>query len=122
MTDEHGPIAADVVVNAGGIYANQIGRMAGVEVPIVPFAHQYLITKPVEGGSVDLPTMRDPDRLVYFRGEAGGGLVMGGYEREPGAVGGAGRTVPPTSTTSCCPTIGSGSSRSPRTRSGWCPR
>ena len=82
-TDEHGPIAADVVVNAGGIYANQIGRMAGIEVPIVPFAHQYLLTKPVAGGSVDLPTMRDPDRLVYFRGEAGGGLVMGGYERNP---------------------------------------
>jgi glycine cleavage system aminomethyltransferase T/glycine/D-amino acid oxidase-like deaminating enzyme len=82
-TPEHGPIAADVVVNAGGMYANQIGRMAGVEVPVVPFAHQYLLTKPVEGGSVDLPTMRDPDRLVYFRGEAGGGLVVGGYERNP---------------------------------------
>ena len=82
-TQEHGPIAADVVVNAGGMYANQIGRLAGVEVPVVPFAHQYLLTKPVEGGSVDLPTMRDPDRLVYFRGEAGGGLVMGGYERNP---------------------------------------
>ncbi len=82
-TDEHGPIAADVVVNAGGMYANQIGRLAGVEVPVVPFAHQYLLTKPVPGGSVDLPTMRDPDRLVYFRGEAGGGLVMGGYERNP---------------------------------------
>ena len=49
----------------------------------MPFAHQYLLTKPVEGGSVDLPTMRDPDRLVYFRGEAGGGLVVGGYERNP---------------------------------------
>ncbi|MGH2596055.1 MAG: GcvT family protein [Actinomycetota bacterium] len=83
VTQEHGPIAAEVVVNAGGMYANQIGRMAGVEVPVVPFAHQYLLTKPVEGGSVDLPTMRDPDRLVYFRGEAGGGLVMGGYERNP---------------------------------------
>ncbi|MGZ5298724.1 MAG: GcvT family protein [Actinomycetota bacterium] len=83
VTDEHGPIGTDVVVNAGGMYANQIGRLAGVEVPVVPFAHQYLLTKPVEGGSVDLPTMRDPDRLVYFRGEAGGGLVMGGYERHP---------------------------------------
>ena len=83
VTDEHGSIAADVVVNAGGMYANQIGHLAGVEVPVVPFAHQYLLTKPVEGGSVDLPTMRDPDRLVYFRGEAGGGLVMGGYERNP---------------------------------------
>jgi 4-methylaminobutanoate oxidase (formaldehyde-forming) len=83
VTEEHGPIEADVVVNAGGMYANQIGHLAGVEVPVVPFAHQYLLTKPVEGGSVDLPTMRDPDRLVYFRGEAGGGLVMGGYERNP---------------------------------------
>jgi 4-methylaminobutanoate oxidase (formaldehyde-forming) len=83
VTTEHGPIAADVVVNAGGMYANQIGRLAGVEVPVIPFAHQYVLTKPVEGGSVDLPTMRDPDRLVYFRGEAGGGLVMGGYERNP---------------------------------------
>ncbi len=82
-TEEHGPITSDVVVNAGGMYANQLGRMAGVEVPVVPFAHQYLLTKPVPGGSVDLPTMRDPDRLVYFRGEAGGGLVMGGYERHP---------------------------------------
>jgi glycine/D-amino acid oxidase-like deaminating enzyme len=83
VTQEHGPIEADVVVNAGGMYANQIGHLAGVEVPVVPFAHQYVLTKPVEGGSVDLPTMRDPDRLVYFRGEAGGGLVMGGYERHP---------------------------------------
>ena len=83
VTEEHGAIAADVVVNAGGMYANQIGHLAGVEVPVVPFAHQYLLTKPVEGGSVYLPTMRDPDRLVYFRGEAGGGLVMGGYERNP---------------------------------------
>src|SRR5712691_2514317 len=60
VTEEHGPIAADVVINAGGVYANQIGRLAGVEVPVVPFAHQYLLTKPVAGGSVDLPTMRDP--------------------------------------------------------------
>jgi len=83
VTAEHGPIAADVVVNAGGMYANQIGRMAGVEVPVVPFAHQYLLTKPIDGVTPELPTMRDPDRLVYFRGEAGGGLVVGGYERDP---------------------------------------
>jgi glycine cleavage system aminomethyltransferase T/glycine/D-amino acid oxidase-like deaminating enzyme len=76
-------IRADVVVNAGGMYAHQIGLLAGVHVPIVPFAHQYLLTKPIEGVTPELPTMRDPDRLVYFRGEAGGGMVMGGYERNP---------------------------------------
>lgn len=77
------PIRTDVVVDAGGMYANQIGRMAGVEVPVVPFAHQYLLTAPIEGVGTGLPTMRDPDRLVYFRAEAGGALVMGGYERNP---------------------------------------
>jgi glycine cleavage system aminomethyltransferase T/glycine/D-amino acid oxidase-like deaminating enzyme len=78
-----GDLRADVVVDAGGMYANQIGRMAGVEVPVVPFAHQYLVTKPIEGVRADFPTMRDPDRLVYFRAEGGGSLVMGGYERNP---------------------------------------
>ncbi|MDP9242487.1 MAG: FAD-dependent oxidoreductase, partial [Actinomycetota bacterium] len=83
LTEEHGPIAAEVVVNAGGMYANQIGRLAGVEVPVVPFGHQYLLTEPIEGVSAELPTLRDPDRLVYFRQEAGGALVVGGYERLP---------------------------------------
>jgi glycine cleavage system T protein len=83
--DDGSTIATDIVVNAGGIYANEIGAMAGVEVPIVPFAHQYVLTAPLDGVRADLPTMRDPDRLVYFRPEAGGGLVMGGYERDPRA-------------------------------------
>jgi glycine cleavage system T protein len=77
------PVRTEIVVNAGGMYANQIGHLAGVEVPVVPFAHQYLLTKPIEGVRPDIPTMRDPDRLVYFRQEAGGGLVVGGYERNP---------------------------------------
>ena len=50
-------------------------------VPIIPMAHEYLITKP-HGVPLDVPTMRDPSLLVYFRGESGG-LVMGGYERQP---------------------------------------
>jgi glycine cleavage system aminomethyltransferase T/glycine/D-amino acid oxidase-like deaminating enzyme len=83
VTEEDGPIEVDVVVNAGGMFANQLGRMAGVEVPVVPFGHQYLLTEPIDGVEPELPTMRDPDRLVYFRPEAGGGLVIGGYERNP---------------------------------------
>ncbi len=81
--EDREPIQTDVVVNAGGMFAGQIGRLAGVEVPVVAFAHQYLLTKPIDGVRADLPSMRDPDRLVYFRPEAGGGLVMGGYERNP---------------------------------------
>lgn len=78
---DKGAIESDVVVNAGGMFAGEIGRLAGVTVPIVPMAHEYLITRP-SGIAPDVPTMRDPSLLVYFRGESGG-LVMGGYERNP---------------------------------------
>ncbi|MDQ3867557.1 MAG: FAD-binding oxidoreductase, partial [Actinomycetota bacterium] len=76
-----GPIEAEVVVNAGGMFAAEIGAMAGVVVPIVPMAHEYLVTRPLDV-PLEVPTMRDPSLLVYFRGESGG-LVMGGYERHP---------------------------------------
>jgi 4-methylaminobutanoate oxidase (formaldehyde-forming) len=79
---EWGPIEAEIVVNAGGMFAAEIGRLAGVRVPIVPFAHEYLVTQPFRErpAGEHLPTLRDPDLLVYFR-EEGAGLVMGGYER-----------------------------------------
>ncbi|MDQ3129117.1 MAG: FAD-dependent oxidoreductase [Chloroflexota bacterium] len=75
-------IAADVVVNAGGMFAPEIGQLAGVTVPIIPMAHQYLFTEALEGVHPGLPQLRDPDNLVYFREEVGG-LCMGGYERNP---------------------------------------
>src|SRR6184192_3392776 len=78
---DKGSIETEVVVNAGGMFAAELGRLAGVVVPVVPMAHEYLITKP-SGVPLDVPTMRDPSLLVYFRGESGG-LVMGGYERSP---------------------------------------
>src|SRR5881398_2274623 len=78
---DNGSIETEVVVNAGGMFAAELGRLAGVNVPVVPMAHEYLITKP-SGVPLDVPTMRDPSLLVYFRGESGG-LVVGGYERHP---------------------------------------
>ncbi|MGZ4193232.1 MAG: GcvT family protein [Solirubrobacteraceae bacterium] len=80
---EWGDIEAEIVVNAGGMYAAEVGRMAGVRVPVIPFAHEYLVTQPFRERAVDthLPTLRDPDLLVYYR-EEGAGLVMGGYERQ----------------------------------------
>ncbi len=76
---DRGEIETEIVINAGGMFAKEIGALAGVNVPIVPMAHEYLITKPA-GLPVDMPTMRDPSLLVYFRPESGG-LIMGGYER-----------------------------------------
>jgi 4-methylaminobutanoate oxidase (formaldehyde-forming) len=81
VATDKGSVEAEVVVNAGGMFAGEIGALAGVNVPVIPMAHEYLITKP-SGVPLDVPTMRDPSLLVYFRGESGG-LVMGGYERHP---------------------------------------
>jgi glycine cleavage system aminomethyltransferase T/glycine/D-amino acid oxidase-like deaminating enzyme len=87
---ERGDISAEVVVDAGGMFAAEIGRLAGVRVPLLPMSHQYLVTQPLDAvrearGSGEerrsLPTLRDPDLLVYYR-EDGDGLVMGGYERQ----------------------------------------
>ncbi|HMJ81477.1 MAG TPA: FAD-dependent oxidoreductase, partial [Candidatus Dormibacteraeota bacterium] len=82
VVTDRGTILADVVVDAAGMCAPEVARLAGVDVPIIPMAHQYLLTKPLPGVRADLPTLRDPDNLVYFREEVGG-LCMGGYERAP---------------------------------------
>ena len=79
---DRGEIEAEVVVDAGGMYAAEIARMAGVRVPVIPMSHQYLVTQPFrERDEGRLPTLRDPDLLIYYR-EEGGGLIMGGYERQ----------------------------------------
>ncbi len=80
ITDK-GDIDTELVVNAGGMFAAEIGRLVGVTVPLIPMAHEYLITTP-SGLPRDMPTMRDPSLLVYYRPESGG-LIMGGYERDP---------------------------------------
>ena len=77
-----GPIACDTVVNCGGQWARDIGAMAGINVPLQPVKHQYIVTEKLEGLSPDAPTIRDPDRRTYFKEEVGG-LVMGGYEPNP---------------------------------------
>ena len=82
VVTDHGTITAETVVAACGMYTPEVTALAGVDVPIVPMAHQYLITRDIEGVTPDLPQLRDPDNLVYFRPE-GRGLVLGGYERDP---------------------------------------
>src|SRR4051794_23655227 len=77
---DRGDIECEIVVNAAGMFAAEIGRLAGVRVPIVPMAHEYVVTQPFRERDGHLATMRDPDHLIYFR-EEGGGLVWGGYER-----------------------------------------
>ena len=83
LTDQ-GRIECEKVVNCGGQWARQIGAMAGVNVPLQPIKHQYIITEKIDGLATDSATIRDPDRRTYFKEEVGG-LVMGGYEPNPQA-------------------------------------
>jgi sarcosine dehydrogenase len=77
-----GRIACEIVVNCAGQWARHVGALAGVNVPLVSVQHQYLITAAIAGVTAGLPTLRDPDRLTYFKEDVGG-LVMGGYEPNP---------------------------------------
>ena len=108
VTDQ-GRIACDKLVICAGQWSREIGRMAGVNIPLVSVQHQYLITETIEGVTSNLPTLRDPDRLTYWKEEVGG-LVMGGYEPNPKPWADR-RAFPRLSRSSCSRTIWTISSR-----------
>ena len=81
VVTDRGTIRCETVVNAAGMWGREIGLMMGVNIPLVPFQHQYLVTEAIEGLPPGLPTLRDKDSLLYYKEEVGG-LVMGGYERD----------------------------------------
>ncbi len=85
VTDK-GTIKTEIVVNASGMWGREVGKMVGLNLPVVPMAHLYIMTKPIEGVTNKFPNLRDPDLLVYWREEVGG-LITGGYERQPATFG-----------------------------------
>ena len=80
METERGRIEAEVVVNAAGMYAAEIGRLAGIRVPLIPMSHQYLVTQPFREGGERLPTPRSRPADLLPRGRRRPG--DGGYERD----------------------------------------
>ncbi len=84
---DRGELEAGIVVNAAGMWARQVGRMAGVDLPIVPLEHHYLVTDAVPelaGLEREIPVIRDPERSFYLRAE-GEGLIVGPFEPESAA-------------------------------------
>jgi 4-methylaminobutanoate oxidase (formaldehyde-forming) len=81
VTDQ-GAIRTPIVVNAAGMWADRVGKMVGITLPLITMQHQYLITEPVEGMRRNLPIVRDPDLRVYLREEVLG-LLVGGFEADP---------------------------------------
>ncbi|CAN5463419.1 FAD-dependent oxidoreductase [soil metagenome] len=83
VVTDRGRIECERVVLCGGQWTRAIAASVGVNVPLVSVEHQYVITEPLSPEVPrDLPTLRDPDRLTYYKEEVGG-LVMGGYEPDP---------------------------------------
>src|SRR6187402_1106660 len=85
VVTEHGNVHAEHVVNAGGLWAREVGRMVGLELPILAMEHQYLITEkiptltPPPGKKEQLHVI-DFEGEIYMREERGG-MLIGTYER-----------------------------------------
>ncbi len=80
-----GTIKCDVVVNCAGLWARQIGQLAGCSIPAGIVEHQYLITEKSDEILDGLPTLRDPDRNFYLKPEAGA-FEFGGWEDDSIAI------------------------------------
>ncbi|MCB1461207.1 MAG: GcvT family protein [Nitratireductor sp.] len=85
VVTEKGTIHTEHVVNAGGLWAKQLGLMAGVDLPVTPMEHHYLITEDLESLKAmdgELPVLVDLDNFSYTRQERNA-LLLGVYERNP---------------------------------------
>jgi dimethylglycine dehydrogenase len=84
VVTEKGTIIAEHLVNAGGLWAREVGAMAGVYLPLLPMAHQYLVTDDipeiVARGGREFPHVMDPGGESYLRQE-GRGFCIGFYEK-----------------------------------------
>ncbi len=74
-----GRIGCDAVALCTGLWSRRLASMAGVEAPVWPCEHFYLLTKPVEGISGNMPTLSDHDAHLYIRDDSGG-LLVGCFE------------------------------------------
>jgi glycine cleavage system aminomethyltransferase T/glycine/D-amino acid oxidase-like deaminating enzyme len=74
-----GEVRCETLINCAGQWARQFGALAGVNVPLYPAEHFYIVTDRIEGVHPMLPVMRDPDGFIYYKEEVGG-LLMGGFE------------------------------------------
>ncbi len=87
VSTNNGDITCEVVVSCTGNYARQTGRMVGLELPVVPVEHQFIVTGPIpelveynRSGNPEMAVLRESDASYYMRQEADG-LILGPYEK-----------------------------------------
>jgi dimethylglycine dehydrogenase len=84
VSTTRGDITAEHIVNAAGTWCREIGTMMGVDLPVVPMLHQYIVTDQIEAFAEldkELPMIRDPDESWYLRMERDG-VIIGPYEKQ----------------------------------------
>ena len=85
LTTEKGTVVAEHVINAGGLWARQVGQMVGVDLPLIPMQHHYLVTEDVpEIAAIDgpMPSVTDLEGFTYLQRERNG-ILLGVYETNP---------------------------------------
>ncbi len=84
VVTEQGTVHAEHVINAGGLWAREVGRMAGLELPVMAMEHQYLITEDIPevlASPKEQLHVIDFDGEIYMRQEGKGGMLIGTYEK-----------------------------------------
>ncbi|MDG1351596.1 MAG: FAD-dependent oxidoreductase [Sulfitobacter sp.] len=76
--DETGHITADMIVNCGGMWGHEVGRMAGINVPLHACEHFYIVTEAITG-LTQMPVLRVPDECAYYKEDAGK-ILLGAFE------------------------------------------
>lgn len=74
VTTDQGDIQSEIIVNCGGMWAREVGLMAGANVPLHACEHYYALTSPLKGLG-DMPTVRVPDESAYYKEDAGKILI-----------------------------------------------
>ena len=75
-----GHIECDMIVNCAGMWGHEVGRMAGINVPLHACEHFYIVSEPIEG-LTQLPVLRVPDECAYYKEDAGK-MMLGAFEPE----------------------------------------
>ena len=87
VTTDQGDITCEHVVSCTGSFARKTGEMVGLDIPVIPVEHQFIVTEPhpeilerKKQGLHEMGVLRESDAGYYLREEAGG-LLLGIYEK-----------------------------------------
>ncbi|MCW1922644.1 FAD-dependent oxidoreductase [Luteolibacter arcticus] len=81
VSTTQGEITAEWVVLAGNMWMRQLGLAAGIDIPVYPCEHHYVVTRPIDGVTRNSPCSRDPDAGLYFRALDDGGMKLGAFKK-----------------------------------------